>query len=246
MSWRTVDENVPFITTDQMREVDRAMVEDYGILLLQMMENAGRCLADLARDRFLGGDARGSRVLVLAGSGGNGGGGLACARWLHNRGADVHVWITRPASGFEGVPLRQLEVLERLGVAAEIALGPAGLPPADLVVDALIGYSLRGAAGGTSASLIRAANGHDAPVLSLDLPSGVDGTTGDVHGPTVRAVATLTLALPKVGLRCEKAREHAGELYLGDIGVPQAVYTSAPLSLEVGHIFAKDDILRLW
>ena len=126
MSWRTVDENVPFITTDQMREVDRAMVDDYGILLLQMMENAGRCLADLARDRFLGGDARGSRVLVLAGSGGNGGGGLVCARWLYNRGADVHVWLARPASGFEGVPLRQLEVLERIGVAAEVGSNQQG------------------------------------------------------------------------------------------------------------------------
>ena len=74
----------------------------------------------------------------------------------------------------------------------------------------------------------------------------MDATTGAVHEPTVRAVATLTLALPKVGLRFEKAREHVGELYLGDIGVPQAVYTSAPLSIEVGHIFAKDGILKVW
>jgi len=67
--------NIPFVTADQMREVDRAMVEDYGISLLQMMENAGRGLAHLARGRFLDGDPRGRRVLVLAGTGGNGGGG---------------------------------------------------------------------------------------------------------------------------------------------------------------------------
>ena len=80
---------VPFITTDQMREVDRAMIEDYGISLVQMMENAGRNLAQLARQRFLDGDPRGRRVLVLAGTGGNGGGGLVCARRLRNWGAEV-------------------------------------------------------------------------------------------------------------------------------------------------------------
>ena len=82
---------LPFITTDQMREVDRAMVEDYGILLIQMMENAGRNLAHLARRRFLDSDCRGRRVVVLAGSGGNGGGGLVCARHLHNWGSTVSV-----------------------------------------------------------------------------------------------------------------------------------------------------------
>ena len=79
-------ESRPSITADQMREVDRAMVEDYGIQLTQMMENAGRNLAHLARYRLLEGDPRGERVLVLAGKGGNGGGGAVCARRLHNWG----------------------------------------------------------------------------------------------------------------------------------------------------------------
>ncbi len=77
---------VPFISTDQMGEVDRAMIEDYGISLVQMMENAGRNLAQLARQRFLDGEPSGRRILVLAGAGGNGGGGLVCARRLHNWG----------------------------------------------------------------------------------------------------------------------------------------------------------------
>ena len=72
--------DVPFLTTDQMREVDRLMVDEYGITLFQMMENAGRALARFARTRFLGGDASGQRVLVLAGSGGNGGGGPSVQR----------------------------------------------------------------------------------------------------------------------------------------------------------------------
>ena len=77
---------VPFITTDQMREVDRAMIEDYGISLVQMMENAGRNLAQLARRRFLDGDPRQRHVVVLAGAGGNGGGGLVCARPVYTTG----------------------------------------------------------------------------------------------------------------------------------------------------------------
>jgi len=79
---RAPTEGVPYVTTDQMREVDRLMVEEYGIVLLQMMENAGRGLARLARDRFLDGDARRRSITVVAGAGGNGGGGLVCARRL--------------------------------------------------------------------------------------------------------------------------------------------------------------------
>ena len=96
---------VPFITTDQMREVDRAMIEDYGISLVQMMETAGRNLAQLARSRFLQGDPTGRRILVLAGKGGNGGGGMVCARGLHNWGADVQLWMTAPGKELAGVPL---------------------------------------------------------------------------------------------------------------------------------------------
>ena len=103
MSSGDVKNGVPFITTEQMREVDRIMIEEYGILLLQMMENAGRNLAHLARTRFLAGNPRNKRVLVLAGRGGNGGGGLVCARRLHNWGVEVRVWTTSPASELSSV-----------------------------------------------------------------------------------------------------------------------------------------------
>ena len=225
-----------------MREVDRIMVEEYGVLLVQMMENAGRALAGLARHRFLDGDARGRSVLVLAGPGGNGGGGLACARRLHGWGARARVVLSRPASSLAEVTRLQLTILERMGVS--IAEG-GGLPRADLVVDALIGYSLHGPPTGTSAALIRAANRHGAPVLALDVPSGIDSTTGEVYEPAVRATATLTLALPKCGLDSEQARQHVGELYLADIGVPPELYARPGLDLEVGHLFAGGDVVRV-
>ena len=236
---------IPSITTDQMREVDRAMVEEYGILLVQMMENARLTLAHLARARFLNGDPRGRRVLVLAGTGGNGGGGLVCARRLHNWGANVHVVTTALPSVFKGVPGNQLGILRQMDISFTPDQEDQGLTAADLIVDAIIGYSLRGAPTGVAARLIRAANAHGAPILSLDIPSGIDAATGTVHDPSVRAVATLTLALPKIGLHAPAAIPYVGELYLGDISVPPRLYANPALGLMVSPIFAKEDIVRL-
>ena len=238
--------DVPFLSTEQMREVDRAMIDDYGILLIQMMENAGRNLAHLARERFLDGKPAGRRMLVLAGSGGNGGGGLVCGRHLHNWGATVEVWTSSPPGKFSEVPRRQLTILERMGVASQAAGEDVSLPPADLIIDALIGYSLRGAPTGAAAALIRAANAHAASTLSLDAPSGVDTATGTAHDPAIVATATMTLALPKQGLRSAEAKRSVGELYLADIGVPPELYAGPKLGIEVGALFAQEEIVRIW
>ncbi len=246
MSGVVNDVVVPFITTDQMREVDRAMIEDFGISLVQMMENAGRNLAQLARQRFLDGDPRGRRVVVLAGTGGNGGGGLVCARRLRNWGAEVQVWMTAPSRDLADVPLHQLGILQRMGISIVVGGELLVLPSADLLVDSIIGYSLTGAPTGLVATLIDAANNHGAPILALDVPSGVNTTTGAASVPAIRAKATLTLAMPKVGLRAETARQHIGELYLADISVPPELYGRPPLDFEVANVFAKDEIIRLW
>ena len=161
---------VPSLSADQMREVDRLMIEELGVTLLQMMENAGRSLAQVARSRFLEDDARGRRVLVLCGAGGNGGGGLVCARRLHNWGADVRVLLSVPPAKLGDVPQHQLRVLDAMGVEAKAADEPLALPPSDLIVDALIDYSLRGGPDGVAAALVRAANTHSAPILALDVP----------------------------------------------------------------------------
>ena len=237
------DTQAPYVSAEQMREVDRLAVDEFGITLLQMMENAGRALARLARERFLAGDARGKRVLVLAGPGGNGGGGLVCARNLHNWGADVRVFATAPPEGLAEVPRHQLGVLDAIGVTTTVAQGAVGLPEADLIVDALVGYSLRGAPAGATAALVRAANEHRAPTLALDVPTGVDATTGEAIGDAVRADATLTLALPKTGLRA--AADYVGELYLADIAIPPELYARPSLGIEVGPLFASGDIVRL-
>ncbi len=241
----TVLVEVPYLTTDQMREVDRAMMQDLNIQLIQMMENAGRNLAQLARVRFLGGDPRDKRVIVMAGTGGNGGGALVCARRLHNWGAQILVFITGPDAEFAPVPALQLDILRRMNVPAAQVDALAQVKTADLIVDGVIGYSLKDAPSGTAAELIRWANAQGAPVLALDAPSGVDTTTGTVYDPAIKATATLTLALPKEGLRKPGVEGQVGELYLADIGVPPSLYAEPALGLRVGPIFAKEEIIRL-
>ena len=128
-----------------MIEVDRAMIEDYQIDLIQMMENAGRNLAHLARIRFLEGHPLGKTIVILAGSGGNGGGAMVCARRLHNYGAKVIVIISKEFESFTGVPGHQLEILRKMNLPIlELSGDSISLPVEDphLIIDGLIGYSL--------------------------------------------------------------------------------------------------------
>ncbi|MCJ7715428.1 MAG: NAD(P)H-hydrate epimerase [Anaerolineales bacterium] len=236
---------IPFLTTQQMIEVDRLMIDEFGIQLIQMMENAGRHLADLAVQRFLEEDPIGKSVVILAGIGGNGGGALVCARNLHNWGADVVVVLTKSVEQLTGVVQHQTKILQANKIEIASVLDLQKVSALDLIVDGLIGYSIQGAPRGLAAELIRWANQQEKPILALDLPSGLDGTTGEVFHPAIKAAATLTLALPKIGL--QTARENVvGELYLADIGVPPLLYAHPSLSLQVGPIFSQERVIRLF
>ena len=214
---------VPALTAAQMREVDRIATDEFGLGILQMMENAGRSLALNAIEML--GRSRG-RVAVLAGSGGNGGGGLCCARHLHNRGFDIWVVLSKVPEDLRGPARTQLDILRAAGVQPTPVEQAAGvIAQAELTVDALIGYSLRGAPRGRAAGLIEACNRHSRRALSLDVPSGLDATGGGAPGLVVRPERTLTLALPKTGLR-----HVPGALYLADMGIPPEVYTSLGIS----------------
>lgn len=187
----------PCIDTYQMIEVDRLMIEEYHIDIIQMMENAGRNLARLAVNRFLRKELK--QVVILAGTGGNGGGALVAARHLHNWGVKVRVFLTRSHELYKGVPAHQLETLRTLNISATRFTDQKDMPDAGLIIDGLIGYSLKGPPSGTVAELIQWVNRQKAPVLSLDIPSGLDATNGYVYEPVIIATATMTLGLPKTG-----------------------------------------------
>jgi NAD(P)H-hydrate epimerase len=237
---------IPTVTVAQMREVDRLMMEDLEINLLQMMENAGRALALQGR-LLVGGDARGKRVVVLAGPGGNGGGGLTAARRLATWGAEVSVFLGSERAAFQGVPRHQLDILDHLHLLVreppELEELDRTLVAAEVVLDALIGYSLHGAPREPIASYIRKANAARRPIIALDIPSGLDGDTGEANEPTIQATRTLTLALPKAGLLQPAARSWVGDIYLADISVPDLVYQR--LGLAVGPVFAEADVVPI-
>jgi NAD(P)H-hydrate epimerase len=230
---------IPAITPAQMAEVDRLMIEELGIDLIQMMENAGRSLAELSR-RLLAGELRGRRIGVLCGAGNNGGGGMVAARHLQNWGASVAVIQAMEIKAEKRTVLQQLDILARMGIHV---LHQHDLSGCDLILDALIGYGLQDAPREPAAEWIRRINGARCRVLSLDVPSGLDAARGIPGRPCVRANATMTLALPKTGLLAPQAQEFVGELYLADIGVPPQLYRR--LGLPSINAFAQEMIVRL-
>lgn len=245
--------DIPALTTEQMAEVDRIMIVDYGIQLIQMMENAGKNLAELAR-RWMGGQVIGKSILVLCGSGNNGGGGMVAARHLSNWGAQVQAELAARPEKLKDVSALQWQVLQAMGMARSsspkagilssegTALSTPLVQP-DLILDALIGYGLTGDPRGQAADWIDWMNRSGSPILSLDTPSGLDTTSGLPGDPCTRAAATLTLALPKTGLLASEARPYVGELYLADISVPPELYRR--IGLVVPPLFQSDAILRI-
>ncbi len=236
--------SIPVITTAEMIEVDRLMVEEYGIELVQMMENAGRNLARLAVVRFLDNEPAGKKIAVLCGSGGNGGGGLVCARRLAAWGVNVQVALTKEADSFSGVPAHQLQILQKMEIPILQATELEQKTDFSLIIDAVIGYSLKGSPTGNAAEMIRWANAQPAPVLSLDIPSGVESSSGRVFEPAVLAAATMTLALPKKGLFAASAKKQAGQVYLADISVPPQLYKKA-FGFDIPQLFVKSEILEI-
>ena len=219
--------SLPWLEVEQVRELDRIATADFGLTLERMMENAGRSLADLAR-RSLGGRVAGRTIAVLAGPGGNGGGGLVAARHLANAGAGVAVSLARPPDRLASL------TRDQLGILAAMGLTP-GEPPddPDLVVDALLGYSQAGPPRDEAAGLIAWSRGRRA--VSLDLPSGLR------HEPHVTAEATLTLAAPKRVL-LEPGVE-AGALFLADLSIPAAAYER--LGVDWPSPFATAAVVRI-
>lgn len=233
--------NIPFITTEQMVEVDRIMMEDLGISLSQMMENAGLNLAVLARNAFLKNELKDKKVIVIAGSGGNGAGALVAARRLASWGAEVSVMLSSAKGNVKKETKQQLEILQKLNIPVIDKIHAA-----DLIIDGMIGYSVSGNPKSKVAEIIEIVNASGIPILSLDTPSGLDLTTGIPGNPTIKASATMTVALPKLGLYKMKASKLIGDLYLADISVPPQVYKSFDINpSELANIFLQGTLIKI-
>ena len=228
-----------YLTAEEMAEADRDAIDGYGIDVLALMENAGLAVAVLAK-KMLGGDVAGRSVCCLVGKGNNGGDGLVAARRLSNWGAAVRVILAGERSGLRDVPARQAEVVEKMGIPIQESL--ADFDGAHLVIDALLGYGSKGNPREPVAGLIKKANASGLPLLAVDIPSGLDATTGEAGDPCIAATATVTFGFPKAGFLKPESRGLIGELYLADISMPSEIYSS----YSMRGIFEKEMLVRIW
>jgi len=230
--------NIPQLTTSQMAEVDRLMIEVYKISLVQMMENAGRNLADCAQNLTRNFDD--PSILFLIGSGNNGGGGLSAARHLINRGFNVKAKLIKNQTKLKGVVNQQWEIINHMG---DYTIDDPIPERFDLIIDAMVGYGLKGEPKENLSAWINRINLSKRPILSLDVPSGLDATAGIPYATCTKAAVTLTLALPKRGLLTKEAKPFVGDLYLADISVPKQLYKT--MGLNVGPIFKDGPIIKI-
>jgi NAD(P)H-hydrate epimerase len=211
----------------ELRELDRRTIEEVGVPGAALMESAGAAAAALLRERW----PDSSRVAVACGRGNNGGDGFVVARRLRDAGLDAWLVLAPGAEEARGDAATMLRAADGLGVPR------GGLDGADVIVDALLGTGARGGVEGDLAALVERINRAGCPVLAVDVPSGVDGSTGEVAGAAIRAAATICLHGRKLGTAVEPGRSHAGEVVTVPIGLPPALAGEpTALMLEPGDL----------
>lgn len=204
---------IELLTTVEMAEADRLTIVG-GMPGIALMENAGRAVADAACAVL-----QGRRVVVVAGLGNNGGDGFVAARLLAERGHSVRVSLVGDEARLKGDAAR---AAERWRGPTELAT-PATLGDGDVIIDALFGAGLDRDVEGLSRAMIEAMNATTAPVIAIDLPSGVNGTTGASMGAAVNASHTVTFFRRKIGHLLLPGRLHCGAIQVADIGIPETV-----------------------
>ena len=212
------------VTAEQMRRLDRQARRDFKIPELILMEHAGTKVAQVVKR--LPSSSRG--VVVLAGGGSNGGDGLVAARHLDNWGIPVEVALFKPATRITGAAKTNLEIVQRLKIPVALTHS-AGLWRrwsrrkhfSGVVIDALLGTGLFGPVREPFASAIDWTRHQSAPVVSVDLPSGLDADTGGIWGQAVRAKVTVTCGAEKVGLRRKMGKKMSGRIIVADISLPR-------------------------
>lgn len=212
----------------EVREIDRRVIEEFGLPGIVLMENAARgCVECLVREGMTG------PVVICAGRGNNGGDGFVMARHLENRGISVKVLLFGDPEKLRGDAAINFGVLTRSGTPLKIMNGavseaelPAELDGADWIVDALLGTGSQGSLRPPFPSIIRAINNSGARVLAVDLPSGMDcdsGLPADPDCPVmVKAEVTTTFVARKQGFDHPSAAEYTGRVYVVEIGAPRA------------------------
>jgi NAD(P)H-hydrate epimerase len=221
-------------TVAQMRAMDRAAIERFGIAELQLMENAGSAAYRVMAERW---GVWGKRYLILCGPGNNGGDGFVVARKILADGGEPVVVLLGEPANYQGAAAANRDILSRLGLSFTILEDVEALKPllceCHGVVDALLGTGLSKPVSGLFAAAIEAVNASGLPVLSLDIPSGVNGDNGQIMGTAVKAHLTVTFGLPKAGNLLFPGFARGGELFVSRISFPPELTAACDLKLAV-------------
>ncbi len=226
-----------------MRTADQRAVDDVGIPPIILMESAGRAVAELARDFIDDLDGDPIRIAVVAGPGNNGGDALVAARYLMQLGFEPDIYMAAKAEDCNELCRTQLDIMESLGASISFLREQSpeffrsGLRASALIIDGLLGTGASGPLRESHRAWVNEINIADRDVLAVDMPSGIDSSTGMVPGPAVSAAATVTMAAPKVGMLLYPAASYVGELWVAHIGIPPGILA------DVGgryHIMTKE------
>lgn len=234
------------LTAEQMRNIDRRAVEDFGIPSIVLMENAALAVVDAIESHY----AQASRVVIFCGPGQNGGDGFAVARHLANHGRDPRIVVLGGRETIGGDAKTNLDICEKMRIHIEIvghtdALDQALVraTDADLAVDAIFGTGLNRPVEGIFAEAIHGLAALRLPVVAIDIPTGLNGSSTEIAEPVVQADLTVTFAQPKVAHIFEPAASYCGEVIVADISIPDAAVEKENVSLAV---VTPDDVAVLF
>jgi ADP-dependent NAD(P)H-hydrate dehydratase / NAD(P)H-hydrate epimerase len=235
---------IPVLSREQIRGFDKEAIERRSVPSLVLMENAGRNATDVLEREMLGGSARGKRVVVLCGTGNNGGDGFVIARHLLVRGARVSVEVAGSRDKLSRDAKANADAWMALGNLAESITDAKALAStlegADVIVDALFGTGLDRPIEGLVRDVIEATHAASDRVFAVDIPSGLDAQTGAVLGVAIHAAHTATFAHHKLGLLTPSGAAHCGRVHVVDIGVPASLATA-----HAAELLEPSDISRL-
>lgn len=208
------------LSREQVRDVDRIAINEFGMTGLVLMENAGRNSAELLRSLGISG-----RVVICCGKGNNGGDGFVIARHLENAAVEVRVLLTLPAEQLTGDAKSNFEILQKAKTPIIMSSvdWKTELSQADWIVDALLGTGTQGRLREPFLSVISEINSAQKKVFAVDLPSGMDCDTGSSLGCCVRAHHTATFVARKPGFDSPGADQLTGKVHVIDIGIPRVL-----------------------
>lgn len=211
------------VTVQQIQKLDKIAIEKIGIPSLALMENAGRCVAQEVLKRIQ--KVKRPRVCIICGVGNNAGDGFVAARHLINAGVDVKIFLIGQGRALKRDAAVNYRILKNLNYPIKNAgtknFAPLGdIAKAHVVVDAIFGVGLNREVLDPFRSVIEAVNQAGKRVIAVDIPSGLDGTTGKIYGVCVKADTTVTFSFIKKGFLKGQGPEHVGKVVVADIGIP--------------------------